>query len=500
MKTKLALATALFLVLSGSIPASGQDAFVPESISSPEGVATFLLGEAEPANHFSTLQAKGSGSEGYTRACDSVNDPECLPSKTERVTARSILRVCTSLSESNCIVRLEIAGADGVFHLARFIRYTKGMNFPPNAATGFMGGTTPSLWSVPQVPSKSGNSDYALIVRAETQMDWRERRFRTSGVTASLRPFRTQQGEYKSPWQTTVESNHRGQKGFTEMNVSNDCAWSEEGACGVLQDFAPTTRVRLTIRITSEVGGWFKGRITNPLISISSPRPGVNEIVVEAAPAEVSRMAYQTSIKNLSTVEKEYALENSTSGKLDQGFKSWARASESSSFGYINYFRYKTLDKSAGVNTFWNFSSSGPQKGNSCLTDTSKVLGIVTTNAMAFDGGAPKFQKGFLKYQVAGLHYQPDGVTKVQGSYDLLIRSDVARCLYGFAKAPLGATVSIVGAGDRSVATTVVSEKNGWLKLAAYGFTFSKKTIKVKVFKANKLARSDSQPFQQVQD
>jgi hypothetical protein len=103
---------------------------------------------------------------------------------------------------------------------------------------------------------------------------------------------------------------------------------------------------------------------------------------------------------------------------------------------------------------------------------------------MAYDGGAPKFQNGFLNYQVAGLHYQPDGTTLVQGSYDLVIRSEVARCLYGFSRAPLSAKISVVGVGDKSIATTIVSEKNGWLKLAAYGFTFSKKTLRVKVTKA----------------
>jgi hypothetical protein len=40
--------------------------------------------------------------------------------------------------------------------------------------------------------------------------------------------------------------------------------------------------------------------------------------------------------------------------------------------------------------------------------------------------------------------------------------------------------------GAKTTATTVVSEKNGWLKLAAYGFTFSKKTIKVKITKKKK--------------
>jgi hypothetical protein len=74
----------------------------------------------------------------------------------------------------------------------------------------------------------------------------------------------------------------------------------------------------------------------------------------------------------------------------------------------------------------------------------------------------------------------PDGKTEVLGTYDLVMRSDVARCLYNFNKAPVSATISVTG-GDNNVATTVVSEKNGWLKLAAYGFTFSEKKVKVKL-------------------
>jgi hypothetical protein len=61
------------------------------------------------------------------------------------------------------------------------------------------------------------------------------------------------------------------------------------------------------------------------------------------------------------------------------------------------------------------------------------------------------------------------------------MRSDVARCLYKFSKAPVSATITISGEGDKNIATTVVSERGGWLKLAAYDFTFSQKTIKVKL-------------------
>ena len=75
----------------------------------------------------------------------------------------------------------------------------------------------------------------------------------------------------------------------------------------------------------------------------------------------------------------------------------------------------------------------------------------------------------------------PDGVTPVQGSYNLVMRSDAARCLYGFTDAPVKATISIVGAGNSPVATVVTGEKNGWLSLSANGFTFSEKTLQVKL-------------------
>jgi hypothetical protein len=80
------------------------------------------------------------------------------------------------------------------------------------------------------------------------------------------------------------------------------------------------------------------------------------------------------------------------------------------------------------------------------------------------------------------LHYAPNGKDLNLGTYDLVMRSETARCLYGFTRAPVSATVQVVGdQGAENIATTIVSEKDGWLKLAAYGFTFSEKEIQVKL-------------------
>ena len=118
---------------------------------------------------------------------------------------------------------------------------------------------------------------------------------------------------------------------------------------------------------------------------------------------------------------------------------------------------------------------------NSCLSDSTRVLGIVTTNAMGYNPGSPEFKNGYLDYQVAGMHYEPDGTTKVLGSYDLLIRPDAARCLYGFSKAPVSASISVVGENTGVIPTTLVSENSEWIKLSAYGFHFSAPVIRVKL-------------------
>ena len=140
-----------------------------------------------------------------------------------------------------------------------------------------------------------------------------------------------------------------------------------------------------------------------------------------------------------------------------------------------------TDDKAAGLYTTWSISTTTNGVGSNCLTDNSKLLGVVSTNSMLYEGKAPSFVDGSLNYKVFGMHYNPDG-TIFKGKYDLLVRSETARCLYGFSDAPLSASVSVTSAnGEIQAATNVLTEKSGWLHLGAYGFTFSSPTIKVKL-------------------
>jgi hypothetical protein len=123
-----------------------------------------------------------------------------------------------------------------------------------------------------------------------------------------------------------------------------------------------------------------------------------------------------------------------------------------------------------------------------CLATPGQISGLVTSNAPVYQSGPPTLKSGYLTYDIAGLHYQPDGSTLNIGTYDLVLSSTAARCLYGFSKAPVSATVQVFNeSGTEVTAVTTVGENDGWLKLSATGFTFSQKKVKVAVSQPLKL-------------
>lgn len=483
MKRTITSISALALVITLVQPAAAQDAFNPDTIEIKEGTGAFQVAEVGSVFHSSYMVANGRNSDDQW-ACESTQDPECASSKISWVRGEAVLPVCDDKQSENCVVSLEIAKSGEELQPAKFIRNTIGETFPEHKPSGFIAQATPSLWDAPNAPSKSGSTTYSVQVRITQDREFNQQKFRAYSFFASVVPYREVTGDYKAPTQKTIYGDPvRGTRArtFSGGGVGPGCAWTEDGKCGVMQDFADGTRIRLVVRIPSTLGGWYEGRIKDPSISVAKYSNTNNQVSVEAEAVSVQRMLYVApDTKALTAKEKSY-VSLGFAGSWDR-FTVWRNAWDPGTFEYLNYFKTKAKDTAVGQNTFWSFSSSaGQANGSTCLGDTSKVLGVVSTNAMVYDGGVPKFSRGFLNYKVAGLHYEADGTTEVLGSYDLVMRSDVARCLYGFNKAPVSATITIAGEGDKTIATTVVGEKNGWLKLAAYGFTFSEKTIRVKI-------------------
>jgi hypothetical protein len=118
-----------------------------------------------------------------------------------------------------------------------------------------------------------------------------------------------------------------------------------------------------------------------------------------------------------------------------------------------------------------------------CTKSDGALSGIVTTNSLVYNAGPPEFDKSTqnLNYKVLSTHFSADGSIS-KGTYDLIMSSSVARCIYGFTSAPLSASLTILSEdGSPQVATQVINEKNGWLTLSAAGFTYSSPTIAVKL-------------------
>jgi hypothetical protein len=148
-------------------------------------------------------------------------------------------------------------------------------------------------------------------------------------------------------------------------------------------------------------------------------------------------------------------------------------------------------DKSTGSKSLWVFRTLSNNESNvenigRCFASDKDVLGVVTTNAGVYISAPPTFNSKTqtLDYKVASPHYDESGNENI-GTYNLVLRSDRARCLYGFTNAPISATVSVLSSGGGSQAiTTTVNEKNGWLYLSANGFKYSSPVIKVKLQQA----------------
>lgn len=221
------------------------------------------------------------------------------------------------------------------------------------------------------------------------------------------------------------------------------------------QNLPDNSRFGVKLRLQWQIGGFLMGRIGSANIIQKTLEVGRSRTVtIEGAPEVVPKISGRSSgqlaysMAGYSVFSKQAALNGDTATNIDRVFRAYAR---------------KTID----------FSCAGFESG---------FYGTGSTNAALYAVDPPSLKNGFLNYEVASIHFMPDGKTQNIGKYEMSLRSDVARCIYGLAKAPIAASIQVLNQkGKKTVATTVVSESNGWLKIKASGFTFSKKLISVKL-------------------
>ncbi len=469
------------------------DPYVAPSTPLPAGSARFNIDEPGQWGRTSMLivtKNRPGESMPDEHYCQGFGAGPCnLDNKHYVLTSDSILIAprCTASTQTNCIEGLGITSAGEETQAAQFVRHIDGPVVPADPRHGLTAGSTISLWKTTN--SAGVTNDYSAQVAFQLRYNTGTKKFSVQGITASVEAFKETSSNFIiGGVRETVTS--KGRHSVQLPGYPSGCVWAETGRCGAAVDFPEGVRISLSLRVSNQIGGWFSGRLAEADIKIKKLSAVSNQITVAAKPVEVPR--FSVVVEKAKASNKALAYLESRSSEHDVfvnpftggGWGSNTRADYPNSFDVVEAFRADGGDTSAGTSTLWGFRNSSIGSGSPCLQDTTKVLGLVTTNATVYQGEAPNFVGGYLNYKVAGLHYQPNGIDPALGSYDLIMRKSVAQCLYGFGAVPVNASIAVVnGQGKKSAATTVLSERGDWLAFSAKGFTFSKKTIKVKVTK-----------------
>jgi hypothetical protein len=281
-----------------------------------------------------------------------------------------------------------------------------------------------------------------------------------------------------------------------------------DGLCFMQEDFLTGTKMSLSLRVDNRVTGWLFGRMSETRVSVSPIDTQSNLLTVEGTAQSIPTLvgyvkkaeldkypAIKTKFQETCTMPGFYT---TCAKMLESDFFDGSLGSGRDRFQDFNLFEsqmqaYSGSDLDFKKDTNWSFGSTsyrGPTSGNgSCFADLTKLLGLVTTNAPVYESGPPNMTNGSLTYKVAGAHLKADG-TLFKGTYDLAIRSDVARCIYGFTSAPIQASISVISTDGSTteVATESVSERDGWMRLSAANFTFSSPTIRIKLSQSAPIA------------
>lgn len=453
------------------------------------GSSVLTISESDDFMKNSDRQARKQLENGYTEAhlcLEGLGAGPCdFPNNNFEFQARSLMPVCPETMAENCIASLQVSIA-GKSVQAKQIGYAGGPKYAANEPLNLREGSQISLWE-----TDAGQLFAVKVI--DLQIFIRNTgKFWSTHLEASVVPYKVESGsQFHAPTVSEFKNEASGLPDVALNQGDSKCFWLAEGKCGVRQDFAEDTRISLTLHLSKAIAGWFGGRLKSPDIQVRDLTSKNNSVTVSAATVDVAR--FSVVANNLNTSDEAYGALLRGGGTKETIFQNRREISESANAGFINapftfLSEYRTVakDTSAGVSTHWNFQTiKGGVGANYCLQGSTGLIGVVTTNATVYDGKIPKFESGQLTYKVASLHYLPDGKTPFEGVYDLVMDSSAARCLYGFSKAPISATINVTGAdGETKTATTVVSEKDGWLHLAAYGFTFSSPTISVKLSQA----------------
>ena len=469
-------------------------------------------GDQSPGSYLLSIKAEEYQTERGkvlgVKACKDYTEAEC--SRSEFQTYAAALSACESAADIDCVLEVSATKATGAKLAVEFVR-----NFPDENAFKFVGdssvglpnGDSTYLVKIPGAPHAGGDNYLISVVLNGNKLP-QTKSFRTSTFNAQIHAVSIEKGTFGP---SRPEIDLASYNSIYTKNRSGGCPIQ----CSATENAVPhalplDVTFGLTVRLGAKVNGWLNGRVSNIESAISIDAAGRQILQVSGkavnVPVIFGWLEKATTPEKLKAFYNAMPVEELNGGNgygkcLDPSkpadyvgpcppafWNSVLRApgKDSKSMEEVALWLPILKDKAVAAPTMWMVSSIGQQFDNNCSTSADRVSGIVTTNATGYIAGPPVFNKEeqTLDYKVLAPHYLADG-TEFKGTYDLTIDTDFARCLYGFTKAPIGATVSVVSSdGQAQVATVVVSQRDKWIHLGAYGFGFSTPTLKVKFTQA----------------
>jgi len=476
----------LILLTLATPVASAIDSFYSDD-ASPQGKLGLVWVEDSLRNGNPLSYAQYYNSN-EVRVCKALSEEICLQNRWNQ---NVMLVPCSVDNSSACIEGISIGGDSKNLITGKLVRTIDGNNMEPYLPFGIPRGGTIGIWQVPGQIHTGSNDQYSIAVRIEYSGD--KNGATITGFQASVVPIRIQNGSYNKMELIERVDTARGGKISPVFNYHiGNCVWQEADKCAIAQQWQENAIASLKIRVPKNITGWLYGRLANPSIVVTDFNKSLNSVTITAQPVTVQGSKPLVDFNNIPTDMKNFLTSNNKNPfPVGSGYSNggWVWQIPTDNFDsldwYRNWFPY-TNDKADGLVDYWNVKSIPAQNvGSPCITSTKDLVGLVTSNSMLYSGSAPVFQDGSMQYKVTSLHYLPDGVTPFQGTYNLVIRSSAARCLYKFSSAPVQAVVEVINPnGTNQIAATTLTESDGWLRLAATGFTFSSPTLKFKLIQS----------------
>ena len=407
-----------------------------------------------------------------------------------------------SAEELNCVEVVSVKDESGKSLPVEFVRsFPEVLRYPYKGSADLNlpdGGTT-FLVRIPGAPHAGGNL-YLVKAVISGGKDPDDKLFSKPNLNAQITAVSLKSGNFSQPvhiFDTKSYGSAHTWTNSTNPECQVQCSSTERA---VSHPLPLDLEFGLQIRLTSKIGGWLNGRVSKVKSSISTDSKNRQIIFVSGNAVRVPIVSGW--IPKASAPESITSFYNSlTPQQRDGGVgysQGWLRTPERTELGMQETALWLPVlgDKAVAAPTIWLISSIGRGLINGCQVKEDQLSGIVTTNATSYISGPPTFNQTTqtIDYKVIAPHLLADG-SIFKGTYDLTLNSELARCMYGFTKAPISATVSIVSLdGSNQIATTVMREKNGLIHLGAYGFTFSTPTVRVKLSQEAQAPAASAQP------